>query len=274
MNKDTLHVTRRRLLAGLGTIGVATAGAGLGTTALFSDEETFENNLIEAGALNMRVTVDNIAHSSDIVRDNTTITPSDTADGEVVTITVDDMKPGDWLILEWNPEVIANPGYVQVTSIDDDYSNNEGENPESETDTTPPGDLGDALLSTIWHTYDDTSGGTSPQALEGLDETTDLNNSGLGSYEEPTNLDGETTSGAHYTTINEAHDVYNTGVLLRDPASGDPLEVGSNSNAAWFFQLLELPLGVGNDVQGDEVAFSLRFDAEQVRNNPTPFDSS
>jgi len=272
MTKDRLRLTRRKLLAGAGAIGLAGAGSGLGTSALFSDEESIADNALMAGALNLRVTVDNIAHSSTIVRDNTTITPSDTADGTAVTVTVSDLKPGDWLILEWNPEVIANPGYVQVTSVDEDYANAEGENPESETDVTSPGDLGDALLSTIWQEYSDTSGGTSRSDLEGLDGTTDLADSGLSSHEQP-DLDGMTSGGAHYTTMNEAHDVYESGVLLRDTA-GEPLEVGENSHAAWFYQLLELPPAVGNDVQGDELTFTLRFDAEQVRNNDDPFDSA
>jgi predicted ribosomally synthesized peptide with SipW-like signal peptide len=271
MTEDRLRLNRRKVLAGIGAIGAAGAGAGLGTSALFSDEESFEGNVLEAGALNLRVSVDNIIHSTTIVRDNTTITPKDTADGNEVTITVADVKPGDWLILEWNPEVVANPGYVQVTSVDEDYSNDEGDNPEPETDTSQPGDLGDALLSTVWQTYDNQNG--SRQYLEGLDPTTDLNDSGLSSYEVPSNLDGETPGGAHYTTMNEAHDVYETGVLLRDPATGDPLEVGTNADGAWFYQLLELPPGVGNDVQGDSVTFTLRFDAEQVRNNDQPFQS-
>jgi len=272
MTDDRLTLTRRKLLAGVGAIGLAGAGAGIGTTAYFSDTESIEGNSLTAGALNMRVTVDNIAHSSTIVRDNTTITPSDTADGAAVTITVGDVKPGDWLILEWNPEVIANPGYVQVTSVEEDYENAEGENPESETNTAAPGDLGDALLSTIWQEYSDTSGGTSRADLTDLDGTTDLADSALSSYEQP-NPDGMTSGGAHYTTMNEAHGVYESSVLLRD-AAGDPLEVGTNGDAAWFYQLLELPPAVGNDVQGDELAFTLRFDAEQVRNNEDPFAST
>jgi predicted ribosomally synthesized peptide with SipW-like signal peptide len=275
MTDKRFELTRRRLLAGVSGIGAAAAGAGLGTSALFSDTESFENNTLEAGALNLRVTVDNIAHSTTIVRDNTTITPKDTADGNEVTITVEDMKPGDWLILEWNPEVIANPGYVQVTSVDEDYENDEGANPEPETDTSAPGDLGDALLSTIWAMYEDLGGGVSRDALEHLDPTTDLNDTGLADYETP-DEDGNTTSGAHYTTMNEAHDVYKTGVLLRDPSTGDPLEVGStgNNQDVHYYQLLELPPGVGNEIQGDQITFTLRFDAEQVRNNPTPFNSS
>jgi predicted ribosomally synthesized peptide with SipW-like signal peptide len=273
MTDKKFELTRRRVLAGVSGIGAAAAGAGLGTSALFSDTESFENNTLEAGALNLRVTVDNIAHSTNIVRDNTTITPKDTADGNEVTITIEDMKPGDWLILEWNPEVVANPGYVRVTSVDEDYANDEGVNPEPETDTSAPGDLGDAVLSTIWAKYDDVTGGASRDDLTTLDPTTDRNDTGLASYETPTE-DGVTSSGAHYTTMNEAHDVYKTGVLLRDAATGDPLEVGSNGDGAYFFQLLELPPSVGNEIQGDQLTFTLRFDAEQVRNNPTPFNSS
>ncbi|WP_135364406.1 hypothetical protein [Halosimplex halophilum] len=269
---DGVRFTRRSLLAGLGTIGVAGAGAGLGTTALFSDEESFADSQLSAGALNLRVTVDNIAHSTPAVRDNTEVTPKDTADGEAVTIAVSDLKPGDWLLLEWNPEVIANPGYVRVTSVDEDYSNTEGLTPDSETDTDAPGDLGDALLSTVWASYEDLSGGLSRDDLAGLDTTTDNEDTGLSAWELP-DRDGVTASGAHYTTMNEAHEVYRSGVVLRD-GSGEPLTVGSNADAAWFYQLLELPLRVGNDVQGDEVTFTLRFDAEQTRNNATPFDGA
>jgi len=48
-------ITRRRLLAGLGTVGVASAGAGLGTTAYFSDQEGFENNQLTAGQFDLTV---------------------------------------------------------------------------------------------------------------------------------------------------------------------------------------------------------------------------
>ncbi|MFW6384897.1 MAG: vWA domain-containing protein [Halodesulfurarchaeum sp.] len=49
------NVSRRRVLAGLGAIGLASAGAGLGTSAFFSDEETFEGNVLTAGALDLVV---------------------------------------------------------------------------------------------------------------------------------------------------------------------------------------------------------------------------
>ena len=55
MNKESKNIglSRRKMLAGLGAIGVASAGAGLGTTAYFSDEESFTDNTLTAGQLEM-----------------------------------------------------------------------------------------------------------------------------------------------------------------------------------------------------------------------------
>lgn len=54
-NRNTGYtVSRRRLLAGLGTVGAASAGAGLGTTAYFTDTETLRG-VIGAGALDTRL---------------------------------------------------------------------------------------------------------------------------------------------------------------------------------------------------------------------------
>jgi predicted ribosomally synthesized peptide with SipW-like signal peptide len=60
---DEYNVSRRKTLAALGTIGVASAGAGLGTSAYFSDQETFENNRLVAGELDLKVSWDE--HYSD-----------------------------------------------------------------------------------------------------------------------------------------------------------------------------------------------------------------
>jgi hypothetical protein len=52
---DTTQISRRKVLAGLGTIGVAAAGAGIGTSAFFSDREDFRENRLVAGSLDMLV---------------------------------------------------------------------------------------------------------------------------------------------------------------------------------------------------------------------------
>ena len=66
-----IKLTRRRALGGLGTIGVAGALAGAGTTAYFSDEQDSENNQISAGTIDLQtngnenagtsISVDNVA---------------------------------------------------------------------------------------------------------------------------------------------------------------------------------------------------------------------
>jgi predicted ribosomally synthesized peptide with SipW-like signal peptide len=55
MTDDKLGLSRRKMLAGLGAMGVASAGAGLGTTAYFSDDESFEGNILEAGEFDLKV---------------------------------------------------------------------------------------------------------------------------------------------------------------------------------------------------------------------------
>ncbi|MFW5964133.1 MAG: vWA domain-containing protein [Natronomonas sp.] len=55
-NKPQLHdLSRRKMLAGLGAVGLASAGAGFGTTAFFSDEESFAENTLVAGSLDLLV---------------------------------------------------------------------------------------------------------------------------------------------------------------------------------------------------------------------------
>jgi predicted ribosomally synthesized peptide with SipW-like signal peptide len=51
----SFELSRRRALAALGTVGIASAGAGVGTSAYFSDTETFENNSLTAGELDLKV---------------------------------------------------------------------------------------------------------------------------------------------------------------------------------------------------------------------------
>lgn len=49
------RLSRRRVLAGLGGVGLASAAAGLGTSAYFNDTESFENNTLTAGTLDLKV---------------------------------------------------------------------------------------------------------------------------------------------------------------------------------------------------------------------------
>ena len=54
-NPQLYNLSRRKVLAGIGAVGLASAGAGLGTSAFFSDEETFSENSLTAGELDLLV---------------------------------------------------------------------------------------------------------------------------------------------------------------------------------------------------------------------------
>jgi len=55
MTRDVHTLSRRSVLAGLGTIGAVAAGAGLGTTAYFNDAERFGGNAVAAGEFDLQV---------------------------------------------------------------------------------------------------------------------------------------------------------------------------------------------------------------------------
>jgi predicted ribosomally synthesized peptide with SipW-like signal peptide len=88
-----IDLSRRKALAALGTIGVASVGAGLGTSAYFSDQETFENNQLVAGILDMGVGY--TAHYADWSSDE-----SDGLDGDVVMYDGGPNEVGDAAELE------------------------------------------------------------------------------------------------------------------------------------------------------------------------------
>jgi predicted ribosomally synthesized peptide with SipW-like signal peptide len=55
MSDNQIELSRRKILGSIGAVGAAGAGAGLGTSALFSDTEEFANNQITAGQLDLKM---------------------------------------------------------------------------------------------------------------------------------------------------------------------------------------------------------------------------
>jgi predicted ribosomally synthesized peptide with SipW-like signal peptide len=55
MDKDGFEISRRKVLAGIGGMGAASTGAGVGTSAFFSDREQFDDNRFAAGELDLGV---------------------------------------------------------------------------------------------------------------------------------------------------------------------------------------------------------------------------
>lgn len=301
---EKYELSRRKTLAGLATIGAAGAGAGLGTSALFTDEETFEGNIVEAGTLDMSVTAEVAAHVDNEYWNGLSLSDA-TADGDpAVAINVDDVKPGDWAILCFNVDIEDNPGYVTIHA--ENFS--EGENgvtePEGEVDSSQnDGELDEKLLLTYWEQYDDSTGDRT--GLSRLDNITNAasNQFYTGNWQ-PSDEDGvvagQSSPPVEYTNVREFYYGRN-GDPSTKPNSNDPLGAGFASGAGIlvggtsspvqvgaddnidrdrlsdpdedgeselvFYLLLDLPQSVGNEVQGDSVGFDLRFNTEQVRNN-------
>ncbi|WP_218054136.1 SipW-dependent-type signal peptide-containing protein, partial [Halorubrum sp. SD626R] len=119
MNDDKIGLSRRKMLVGLGAVGVASAGAGLGTTAYFNDTESFENNELTAGSLDLFVHVD---YSEDqgsyaqystepgtYVDGNTVGIDGQGSTGDPLSIQVSDLKPGDSGEGEFCFSIVDNP---------------------------------------------------------------------------------------------------------------------------------------------------------------------
>jgi len=274
MPDKKLALSRRQLLGGLGAVGVASAGAGLGTTALFSDTESFEDNTIQAGTTNLIVRAgvveDNIGGDGSIAlggTDNGTDT-SDTSAG--VGITVQDIKPGDSFVLGLDVEVEDNPMYVGVEATE--ATDGEGLNPEPETspgidDNSDPisgaGDL-DNMMN-VEFGYDSNSpnsgdvqngqigpgGSNNPEWSGSLTDFMQLSQIYRGR-----NGDGGDPPGGHGDGSADATRI-GTGALA---------DVDNVTHYAEF----SLPDTVGNQVQGDTASWDLVWHAEQVRNNSPP----
>jgi len=230
---EKYELSRRKALAALGTIGVAGAGAGMGTSALFTDEEEFENNQITAGTLDMAVTGEIVA-ANQYWQDQNILGDPITADGEIeVGFQLNDFKPGDWFITCFTVDSVAdNPFYLTIHGDADKYEEREGANTEPEnqeelnqpnqgntTETVDRGwesvgntnaELGDKLLTTVWGSWSGTapsdgtqSGGKSD--LTGLSNDTNLGTSGNlpnFSYQEP-DEDGVVNGSVEYTDVRE-----------------------------------------------------------------------
>jgi predicted ribosomally synthesized peptide with SipW-like signal peptide len=289
MDKEKFELSRRKALVGLGTIGVAGAGAGMGTSALFTDEETFENNSFTAGTLNMVVDAEVVATVDNPYWNNTIDLEGkgQEADGPAIdaAIDIEDAKPGDWMIICFTITNEENPGYVQISTSDFGESENGISDPEDDVDSSSgDGELDEKLLATAW------SGLTVSQSdlnsrdeLEGLQYPTNLDNGDKPSHtwDSSRNEDGVVNDGViEYTSVREAHNAFSSGVVVAD-SGGAPKPVGTNATGvdgpaadedpAVFYLLLEIPKSVGNEIQSDSVTVDLDFETEQVRNNPNPF---
>jgi predicted ribosomally synthesized peptide with SipW-like signal peptide len=230
MTDNKLELSRRKILGAAGAVGIAGAGAGLGTSALFSDEESFTNNTITAGTLDLIVDWETEYDGPGAVQ-----TSSGTLNGDpAVLVDLGDVKPGDTGRWKFCFRVVDNPAYLWMGGELSENDENGQTEPEEDVDITDgslgtdKGELGDTIQATLsYEGGPDITSGSLKSVLEELQ------------FGVP--LDGDPST--------SQRDCY--------PTSG-----GSCVVVDW-----EVPASVGNKIQSDKIKFGLQFFAQQCRNN-------
>lgn len=266
MSQDdsVFELSRRKALTGLGTIGLASAGAGMGTTALFSDTERFEDNTIQAGTTNLIVRAKVVEEDFGSTSGGSISIESNEADGSpALGITVSDTKPGDSFVVCWDVEVEDNPMYVAAFA--ENLSDSEN-TPNPEPEPSPGADDND----------DGIPGGGD------LDNKIDVT-LGYDSSANDNSWDGSISGTEFNGSLTKFLEELETGYLYRGQngdsgsppgghggSSASPTRVGDTDadvGNVTHYTKFEIPTGVGNQIQGDSVSFDLVWHAEQVRHN-------
>lgn len=245
-------ISRRKVLGGLATIGAAGAGAGMGTTAYFSDEEAFENNTLQAGELDLFVHYTTSVDQGQATGQTNSTTGSGTIQGGVEKqYVINDVKPGDSGSLEFCFSLVDNPGYLWMFGELTDDAEGAVTEPEGDTpwerDGGPSGELATYTRASLYYTGD-TSDDNDDDVLitEGtlLGVLADLQ-AGL-----PLHGNGDPTAG-----------------VLNRPAFDGGSDSSSPTDDTCVRLDWEVPTWIGNEIQADSVAFNLSFYAEQERHN-------
>jgi predicted ribosomally synthesized peptide with SipW-like signal peptide len=247
------------MLGGLGAIGVASAGAGLGTTAFFSDSETFDDNTLTAGELDLFVHVDYSEDQGSYAQYSTP--PGTFIDGNVVggeegeplRIVVGDLKPGDSGEGTFCFSIVDNPAYMWMCGGLTANDENGQTEPEAAVDTTAgdpgtgAGELADAMQVSVSYCEDDEIG---EEIVSGsLRDVMLVLRAGVPLY-------GDGTPDAPSADRPAFEGV-------ESPFVDD--EVNAAEQCVCFEW--EVPTDVSNEIQTDSVTFDVEFYAEQSRHN-------
>ncbi len=271
MDNDKIGLSRRKMLVGLGAVGVASAGAGLGTTAFFSDEESFQDNTITAGQFELMVSQtthmvdqDGIGPDEQTFDDMVDDSDLDFAEG---FLDITDAKPGDSYKYCWDPCVKYNPGYIQITLSSEETAGNDNGVNHVDAD----GLLGDFMLAVV--TLEDQNGNTEVVFQGTLGEL----------------VDEFAEGGLVHAVGGEDPQYCHDPCVLMDGADGDPADpvelcvylylpshadVGETVTVGGEeFGPLDADDSPGNAVQGAIFQGDVHFEAEQCRHNDDPFQN-
>lgn len=264
MNDDELELPRRKLLAGLGTIGVASAGAGVGTMAFLNDTESMENNVMTAGTLDLTLDWCWFYRGEETKHD--TQAPTN-PDGPMLEL--DDVKPGDWGCGVISIHVETNPAWVWFRTSDYESEENGMTEPEREAegdDGSSSGELGEHInvVAAPLGCVEDDDGATSTTEAKQV-----LPHGG----EDAVSLDEWTTDETARTQTGGRNYCYYKGTLEDASADlGGGIKLGEHQpgRTCYIGFCWCIPKEVGNEIQSDTVSVDLDFYAEQSRHNRRP----
>ncbi|MFC7046682.1 choice-of-anchor W domain-containing protein [Halobacteriaceae archaeon GCM10025711] len=269
MSDDNLtNLTRRKVLGSIGAIGAGAALGGAGTMAFFSDDETFTNNELVAGSLDLKV--DWTESYNGEIQEQFPEPDAESGDGsnsdtdpcsafadvpqdlESPVIDLDDVKPGDWGEVTFSLHLCDNPGYIWLNGALMSEAENGETEPESLVDETEGGELADAIEAVVW--YD-----------EDCDNRLDVENHDMRNIVG----DGMGEQVILHDSLANVLEALETdpGILLDGDRKESGVQCYTNSTTQCIGFAWRLPPEVGNEVQTDSVTFDLGFYTEQCRHN-------
>ncbi|WP_336036687.1 vWA domain-containing protein [Halobacterium yunchengense] len=140
MTAEKIELTRRKVLASLGAIGAAGAGAGLGTSAYLNDTESFEENTITAGTLDLKVDWQQSYYGASESWEFVNAHPDHDEDGEQ-SIEVDDA------VHRYSDDERNIVDHLTCGNLDHNYNFGEDQEHLVELGDVKPGDEGEITFS-------------------------------------------------------------------------------------------------------------------------------
>lgn len=243
MTDQQFSASRRELLLGMSTVGVASVGAGIGSYAAFNDtEETV--SVVTAGAIDLAV-----HHEAVYNGQPTDLVTAGTIDGKPAALfELPDVKPGDSGRSRFCFELETNPAYLWFCGELLENAEMGRTDPERAVDATGGdpgvgnGELADAVDVEL--AYGDLSGNTATTITAGtLREVLTRLSTGIP-------LDGSGRAGVPTPGTQQAFEPTTGGEKTSDPCLVFDWHIDES---------------VGNEIQTDAVEFGLTVHAQQAR---------
>jgi len=278
--KDGFKLSRRKALGALGTIGVASAGAGMGTTAWLNDPETVKGNTITAGELDLKLDWHWVYGGKSVQKFTQGLADDDEFNGPMVKL--GDVKPGDWGLGIFSLHVYDNPAWLWFrTSQFDSGEGDSAKEPEKESSDEDYSQDGSGELAkkikTFWfpagrYKSEDANADApastvqaqSAEELSGeMPDATSMANASNWTTDDSSGNQMPAESSPYHCwkpgNLQEVHSYFKDGFKF-------PHKIW-NSCTYYFAFFWYIPKSVGNEIQGDTVEFNLDFYAQQARHN-------